>query len=719
MTSEISALTQAVDHRRMRLAVFDVGLRKKTGQWRLTEHVPVQSLIESLAEQESFQLGEHHILPLHEPESPELTDEFVIVDTDGSPALVVFYDPGIREKRAIPLRDFTSSYPAWRLRFFTDAYTPDQPPDFVEEFSRSGMDSAIPTDPVTPQRPDGTGSELFEHAREALVRRRETQRSHRRAEFSATPNEEYIAAYGGIDDLRPAGRTVDDFGQQRVQLAFPTNHPYAGRDSSAIIQAAGIAPGDEILIESQMVADLPVEAELFGVSPDGIECGIYWDSARGGDAEQAFQSDADWPLTIGRLVAASTYAAIESAIDSVERTDHARERYTGQTSLAFGDTNSTELPEDLNTTQQQAFAHAVAAEDIALIEAPPWTGAKRVLGQLIEQSLRADERVLVLTPDEDGIATLLDEQEETVADFPMQIEYENLRQESADAMKSGGSLVITPLADAGAVDDHSFDIAFVDQAARLSVPGGAIPFAKAGRVVLVGDPQQSPTPLQDILPTDALEDSIYEHILAAYGPHCRQRLRCQYRMNEAIAQFPNHYFYDGRLIHGQRNRSWTVDPLDPLSVQDIAGRHRETPTGSVFNDAEVQAVIEEVVSLRDLGVRDRDIGVITPFSAQIGKIRVALNEREADLADRIMVGNVSDFGCESRVAIVFSGVMTGEEPGPHTMATASVALALSRAEKRLALVGDWSAIGTGILDRDSDGPLENLARFLDERGFLA
>ena len=722
MDSVIDALGRAMDHQRMRLAVFDVGLREQTGQWRLTTHIPVEALIDTLWKKDAFQQDGRLILPLHEPDSPALTNEFVMIDDAGSPTLVVFFDPGSNDKRAISVEDFASSYPAWRVRFYTDAYDFEKPPGFLQEFSTHSRGTAIPQGDIQPQQPAMAANELFEAMRTALIRIREDQRARRRAEFSATPVSEFIDSYGGIEALHAGGREVDEFGQQIVRLSFPSDHEYSEQTIDDITRDSGLTPGDEILIESQMVADLPVEAELFAITPDGLECGVYWDSAQGGDAERAFAADQDRPLIVGRLIAASRYTAIEDAIDTVERSDHARKRFTGEAEIAFRDASGVDPPSTLNQDQRRAYAHAVSAEDVAIIETPPWTGIRRLLGHLIEHVLADDDSVLVITPDEAAVATLLNDSAAASAPFPIDIAYEQLIQQETDEANSqegsDATVVITPLEYAGEVDDHSFDVAIVDQAARLDVPAGTVPFAKAGRVILVGDPKQSPQPWQDVQDDTSLAPSIFAHMVQRYGDACRQRLRCQYRMNEAIAQFPNQYFYDGALIHGQRNRTWTIDPLEAIAAHDIAGRQRTTPTGSIFTDAEVQAVREEVRSLRELGVQPADIGIITPFSAQIGKIRVALEEEESDLSSAILVGDVADFGCEYRDAIIISTVITEHDPIPRRWTAVDAARALTRAQKRLTIVGDWNTLAAGSLDESSDGPVEHLAHFLDERGII-
>ncbi|MBX3010733.1 MAG: AAA family ATPase [Caldilineaceae bacterium] len=62
----------------------------------------------------------------------------------------------------------------------------------------------------------------------------------------------------------------------------------------------------------------------------------------------------------------------------------------------------------LNPSQQQAIAHALAAEDVAMIHGPPGTGKTTTVVELIRQAVRRGERVLACAPSNLAVDNLLE-----------------------------------------------------------------------------------------------------------------------------------------------------------------------------------------------------------------------------------------------------------------------------------------------------------------------
>jgi superfamily I DNA and/or RNA helicase len=222
-----------------------------------------------------------------------------------------------------------------------------------------------------------------------------------------------------------------------------------------------------------------------------------------------------------------------------------------------------------------------------------------------------------------------------------------------------------------------------------------------------------------------MEVSLFEHVLDVYGDEVSTLLRKQYRMHRAIAAFPNEAFYGGKLTHGQRNRAWTVGDLDPLVGIQVDGDEQETPGGSYYNEAEAAVVVDEVDRLRRNGVPASRIGVITPYSGQVGKIVQALDDDE--LAERVDVATVDSFQGGEREAIVVSfvrsndrgdtGFLTFPHEGPRRLN-----VAMTRAQKRCALVGDWSTLRATPShrspDEDASHVFDALYDHLEERDSL-
>lgn len=711
MPVPLEPLERAVARRDIRLAVFDVALRRHTGQWELDRRIDLVEAIERFATHDAFVDDAGRIrIPLHDPDEPALTGEFLLVDPSPEPPLVTFYDLGDRTQCSLPLAELESSFPAWRCRFWTDAYPLEANAPFLAEFGDPDEDA--PPEPVEPTRDRPTPEAIVEAARSELAARRTAERRRRRTAFERLPIAEFIDSHGGLRNVVSGGREVDDFGQQTVILELPDDHHLAGEPRLAMV--SGIHPGDIVVIDAASSRGFPVEAEVFAVDEDRIEVGVYWDTADEPGAEAAFDDRAE-RLSLGTLVSGNRYAAIEAALGTVERTDHAHARYTGDASLTFADDRERAEPDvELNRDQLAAAERALAAEALAVVRTPPGTGARRVLWTVLRRTVEQGGRVCLLAPDDAALRRLLDGAGElTIDDRARQAGYELDRCGPDDPASLGADIVAAPISHANMVPDHEFDLAILDQAAEVSVPGGAVPFAKAGRVVLLGDPMQSPPAPGAGSIDQAIAPSIYEHIVDVYGSAAVVDLRCQYRMNQAIALFPNRTFYDDRLIHGQENRESRVETLDPLAAFQIAGNEHETPTGSFFTDEAVAVALDEIDRLVERGVQAEEIGILTPSSAETGKIRASLQTRDEDLAAGIAVGGLARFRCDARDAMIVSFVRRGEEVEPF-WTDRGLAVALTRARKRLALIGDWEAIRE---DGRTEAAVE-LATFLADRGLI-
>lgn len=716
-----TALGRAMESREMRLAVFDVGLRKHTGQWYLEESIPLGDVVDRLSEHDGFWDGSGTLeLPLHEPDSAALTNEYLRVAPGGGTAQ--FYDPGVERVRSVALTELERAYPAWRLRFWSGAYPIEEPPAFMLEFDRVDGDPGAVPSPSGPDDPPRMAADaFFEAVRSTLVATKERRRDAMRSRFERLDTAEFIDEHGGITDIRPSGRSVDEYGQQVIELAVPSEHPF-GAD---VAGESGLRPGDEVVVDAPDAEALPVEAELFAIDADAIELGVYWDSARGGQAEAAFDPASDRALAVGKLVDGRRFSTIADAIETVDRTDHARQRYAGTVETSFADLPEIEPDLPLNRDQERAVRAGFTAEDVLCIHAPPWTGSRRVIWELAHAAVETGERVCIFVPDHDDLDVLLggESADPTAADTSLRaradatgVDLAVLRSPTT-AGEQRADIVVLPLDAADGIEDHSVDLAIVDRANRIDVPAGAVPFAKAGRVVALGDPWQGRPSMRAASRGTDLAESLYEH-LRANVPDATVALRCQYRMHQAIAQFPNRHFYEGTLIHGGRNRTWTIDTLDAVEAMHVPAEVRTTPTGSVYHDGEIEAVLAEVRSLRERGLSGEAIGVLTPYSAQVGKLRVALNELEAGLGEVVLLGGIEAFGCQHRDAVIVSFVGAGDpdagdrREGERFATPTGLNIAMTRGTKRLVLIGDWTRIpGRGHAH-------EELASFLTERGLL-
>jgi helicase MOV-10 len=285
----------------------------------------------------------------------------------------------------------------------------------------------------------------------------------------------------------------------------------------------------------------------------------------------------------------------------------------------------------------------------------------------------------------------------------------------------------------------------IDEAGQATEPetlcavAGALHAGGGGRVVLAGDPEQ----LGPILRSPAalahgLGVSLLERLMAA-GPHAPApsgsfhparvvMLNENYRSHAALLAVPNARFYGGALVAaaeageaaalarwpGLTPRARAAPGGCPLLFHGVQGQDmREGSSPSFFNPKEAVEVVAHVESVLayaagvGLGLLPRDVGVVTPYRKQCGKIKELLKRRPA-LAD-VDVGSVELFQGGERRVIVVSTVRTSRELLPFDKKFALGFLdnpkrfnvAVTRARQLLIIVGDpavlnlddaWSAL---------------------------
>lgn len=217
-----------------------------------------------------------------------------------------------------------------------------------------------------------------------------------------------------------------------------------------------------------------------------------------------------------------------------------------------------------------------------------------------------------------------------------------------------------------------FSHIFLDEAGQASEPDTMVPLShllkKETVVVLAGDPQQlGPIVFSKDAENYGLATSFMERLFecqlyGALNENYATRLVRNYRCHPVILQLPSEMFYEGELIPCKEDKTFTqtwVDMLPnkefPLLFIGIQGcDEREGNNPSWFNRIEASKVVEII---RDLignkGLKEEDIGVITPYRQQVLKIRTALES--FDWAN-IKVGSVEQFQGQEREVIIISTV---------------------------------------------------------------
>jgi superfamily I DNA and/or RNA helicase len=256
--------------------------------------------------------------------------------------------------------------------------------------------------------------------------------------------------------------------------------------------------------------------------------------------------------------------------------------------------------------------------------------------------------------------------------------------------------------DSRVLGERQFDLVVIDEAAQAVEPACWIPLMRGGRLVLAGDHcQLPPTILSSEAARDGLAVSLMERLMRGQGTSISRRLTTQYRMHEAIMEFPSKEFYESELTADDSVGSHVLADLpdvvpgsltsSPLQLIDTAGasydEESEAEGASLLNRQEAELVGRKVEQLLAAGVASSEIAVITPYAAQVRLLRSLLG------IEGLEIDTVDGFQGREKEAVVISLVRSNGKGEIGFLAdTRRMNVALTRARRKLIVIGDSATI---------------------------
>jgi len=258
-----------------------------------------------------------------------------------------------------------------------------------------------------------------------------------------------------------------------------------------------------------------------------------------------------------------------------------------------------------------------------------------------------------------------------------------------------------------------FDLVVIDEASQCTLTNLLPLLYRGKRLAIIGDAEQLPAiPTIQELEEKALaaKHNISEHLnLVGHAgndvyktateslPRRRAdvlHLNEHFRSNPQIIGFSNRHIYLQRLILKK-------DPTKTAALPVGSGVHRHHVTGAAeqgprgkswINQAEGQAVLDLITKLRATPiVKDRSLGVVTPFAAHKEWLRERLERR--GLSSEVLVDSAYGFQGDERDIIIFSPVVARGITSSASRWVESppnlVNVALSRAREALFVVADF------------------------------
>ena len=250
------------------------------------------------------------------------------------------------------------------------------------------------------------------------------------------------------------------------------------------------------------------------------------------------------------------------------------------------------------------------------------------------------------------------------------------------------------------LDGHKFGTLFIDEAAQALEAACWIPIRRCSRVILAGDHCQLPPTVKSIAALKAgLGKTMMERIVEQ-KPEVVTLLRMQYRMNEEIMRFSSDWFYGNQVESAPEVKYRSILDLDvPMEwKREGTGEGLESLEGSSrINKAEaeltlltLQQYFERIGKTRVLNER-LDVGVISPYRAQVQYLRSQLRKKEYFKPFRhlISVNTVDGFQGQERDIIVISLVRSNDEGQIGFLRDLRrMNVAITRARMKLIIIGD-------------------------------
>ena len=268
---------------------------------------------------------------------------------------------------------------------------------------------------------------------------------------------------------------------------------------------------------------------------------------------------------------------------------------------------------------------------------------------------------------------------------------------------------------------EQFDVVMIDEASQALEAESWIAIQKGRKLILAGDHLQLPPTIQskgDI--KKALSFTLFERMLKIYGNSVKTLLNIQYRMNKDIMQFSSDYFYEGKLVCGPgdvENRllidlagviecEETSIPLVFIDTCNDDLIETSDEEDSKYNLGELELVIGYVENLIKSGVEASNIAIISPYTAQISKLKSALKEN----FPLIELGTVDGIQGREKECVIISFVRSNTRGEVGFLAESRrLNVAITRPKRHLCLIGDSQTL-------QRDPCIKKLIAYFEERG---
>ncbi|NQD72615.1 AAA family ATPase [Sphingobacterium shayense] len=255
------------------------------------------------------------------------------------------------------------------------------------------------------------------------------------------------------------------------------------------------------------------------------------------------------------------------------------------------------------------------------------------------------------------------------------------------------------------IRDRKYATVVIDEAAQALEPACWIPILKASKLVLAGDHLQLPPTVKSHSNIrTGLNNTLFEKLARKY-PLEVSLLDVQYRMHEHIMQYPSQALYDGKLQAASFVEKWTLlQDSAPIVFIDTAGSGFEETQldNAIFNVEEAQFLRKHLtetllkLKISYQGIPFPRIGIIAPYRRQVALLKEIITEDEQlkPFLKYIQVNTIDSFQGQEKDVIYISLTRSNDEQQIGFLSDVRrMNVAMTRAKKKLIIIGDSSTIG--------------------------
>ena len=288
--------------------------------------------------------------------------------------------------------------------------------------------------------------------------------------------------------------------------------------------------------------------------------------------------------------------------------------------------------------------------------------------------------------------------------------------------------------------ENPFDYIIIDECAQGTEGLCWVPILQGKKAILAGDHLQLPPTIKSKNAEYVLSYTLFDRMISTYGDKVTRLLNTQYRMNEKIMKFSSQELYEDKLIADDTVKNHTLKDLiserykndknileeinsyddfgifdKPLVLLNTSGLEffetKDPETLSSFNVGETDLCKRMVDYLKDkLKAENKDIGIITPYSAQVSNLSHKITQDEYR---GLEISTVDGFQGREKEIIILSLVRSNQKNQVGFLSDKRrLNVAITRPRRMLIVIGDIDTITNGKEKENSF--LKNFGEYCNE-----